>query len=405
MQTCEVECSTSTQKPARKTQQEHFRVAEADIPSHDFRADFIQDVNELERLKAGWERLTETSLRSNPFFDADFLIPALKHFGNNKVSVLVVTARPRSNPNGQDVLCALLPLHKRRFYGLPLTCAEVWQHDQCFDCTPLIRKDCASEVLDFIFEVIHRQYQASLFSLNTVSCEGDFASLLTDNLADQDRTVFHRDHFTRACFVPMQDAETYINTKVAKNTRKGTQRLRRKLADSAAEPSTAYSQPDDAHWIEDYLSLEAAGWKGKAGSAFACDPAAKCFFVEMATRMMQSGKMRIAKTMFQNKPIAIACDLVQGQRAAHFKTTFDESLHTYSPGLMLELDNIAEWHNRQIRFVDSCADPQHSMINRVWPDRTHYQSLVVALGGFLPGLAVATMPLFQHLSKLIKKNR
>lgn len=390
-----------------KVGQRHYRVAEVDLPLMNFTGRLIHDLKELESIAARWQRLMETAVYPNLFFDPDFLIPAIRHLEQNDVAVLVVEAPRRMHPEGEPVICALMPLVSKSIYGMPLSGREIWKHDQCFDCTPLLRRDCAAEALQFALQYLHTEHGVQMLSVNTVAGQGAFANLLTNQFYGSLMTVFHRDAFTRACFSPASDAETYINSQVSKSTRKGTQRLSRKLAESG-DLTTQWSDAssrvaDHAMWIDEYLNLEAAGWKGREGTALSTSDATLAFFREMATRTMPLGKLQMLKVSLDGRPVSMICDLFGHNRGAHFKTTFDESLHEFSPGLIAELENIPQLHQRNLELVDSCADPNHSMINRVWSDRVRFQSLVIALGGKLSQAAVASMPLLQLARHSLRK--
>ena len=398
--------STSLLQPAAskpKLGQKHYRVAEVDLPQLDFRGRVVHDIDELESIADRWQRLMETAIHPNLFFDPDLLIPALRHLNDRDAAVLVIEAPRRMHPEGEPVLCGLMPLIRKRIYGLPLSGREIWKHDQCFDCTPLLRRDCAAEAWRFALEYLATEQGVQLLSMNTVSGQDQFANLITDHFYAASTTVFHRDAFTRACFQPAPDAETYLNAQVSKSTRKGTQRLSRKLAQQGELTTRCADQDDHATWIEEYIALEAAGWKGRQGTAFDSSDGSREFFREMATRMLEKNKMQILKVSLDDRPISMMCDLVTSERGAHFKTTFDETLHEYSPGLIAELENIPIMHDRGLEIVDSCADPDHSMINRVWPDRIRFQSLVVALGGKLSQGAVASLPMLQLVRHSFKK--
>jgi CelD/BcsL family acetyltransferase involved in cellulose biosynthesis len=390
-----------------KVPQKHYRVALPDLPSDSFWTTVVTSADELEQLAEPWRRLSQTAIRPNAFLDYDFLSPAFRHLDSGDVQVVVVWAKQKSNANKPPVICALLPIQKRRFYGLPLRCFEVWKHDQCFDCTPLVRSDCAAAVWAYLLNWMSEELGAQLFSLDTVAGDGDWSNLLTDEIHQSSRGIFMRDQFTRACFEPMDDAQTYLNTKVAKNTRKGTLRLRRKLSaigDVQTEHFGGDQSPAGYHTLtQQFVELEMAGWKGKAETAFGSDPRSEAFFLEMCGRMLVEGKLTIARTTLDGKPIAIACDLLCGDRGAHFKTTFDESLQQFSPGVILEIDSLEHLHHQGITRVDSCADPNHSMINRIWPDRTRFQSLVVSLRGPMSHFAVSTLPTLQWASKSLGK--
>ncbi|MEM9412634.1 MAG: hypothetical protein AAGA30_16090, partial [Planctomycetota bacterium] len=99
---------------------------QADLPQLDFEMLVIDSPDVLEEFVGPWNRLVETAVRPNPFFDPDFLIPAVRYLGDKHVEVLVVLAKPRLNPGGAAVICGLLPIRKTRIYGLPLSAIEIW---------------------------------------------------------------------------------------------------------------------------------------------------------------------------------------------------------------------------------------------------------------------------------------
>ena len=332
----------------KKQSQRHFRVAEKDFPSFEFQAKLVDSHQELANYQTAWKRLAEIAVHGNPFLGSGYLLPALEHLADDSVSVLVVTARPRVNPEAPEVLCALMPLERKRMYGMPLSCFEIWKHDQCFDCTPLIRKDCAKEVWKFALEYLAQQ-NTKLLSLDTVSAEGDFANLLIEHLYSSDQPAFYRDRFTRACFKPLDDSETYIKAQVSPKTRKSVQRLRRKLAkQGVGEVRTQFTYQYDDKIVRAFLELEAAGWKGKSQTAFQSSPNSQAFFESITKRLFASQKMVAIQTFLGDKRIAIAFDLLEGDRAAHYKIAYDESLREFSPGLILELDNIQRLHDDEL---------------------------------------------------------
>lgn len=377
---------------------------EIDLPGDDFRIRVVDDLEELEALARPWNRLMAMAVHRNPFFDPDFLIPAIRHLGGNAVRVLVVDAPVRNATSKDRVICALAPVVKRRIYGMPLRAFEVWEHDQCFDATPLIRQDCASQALDFLFQSLHETLGCQMLGLGPIMASGRFGDIFSDALWRSDVPVFSRDEFTRACFLPRNDADSYIMTEVSSKTRKGTLRLRRKLERQGPVVTQVLETVDPA-WIDAFLELEAAGWKGQQGTALANTQGTAAFFREMTRRKLANGKARFTKVTFKSRPVSMLCDLLQGDSGAAFKTAFDESMAEWSPGLMAELDNIHTLHDRGTRFLDSCAAPDHSMINRVWSDRVQFRRCVVATGGTASGFAVSLMPLIQQFARTIRTKR
>ena len=86
------------------------------------------------------------------------------------------------------------------------------------------------------------------------------------------------------------------------------------------------------------------------------------------------------------RPVALKMNLVGGEGAFAFKITFDESFGRFSPGVLLELDNVDRAHQLPaLRWMDSCAAPSRFMINHLWPDRREMQTLFFSTGSLAPG--------------------
>ena len=64
-----------------------------------------------------------------------------------------------------------------------------------------------------------------------------------------------------------------------------------------------------------------------------------------------------------------------------FKTAFDERYARFSPGLLLQLENLDLLTRPGIDWADSCAVQGHSMIERIWSEKRRVISRNIALGG------------------------
>ena len=82
-------------------------------------------------------------------------------------------------------------------------------------------------------------------------------------------------------------------------------------------------------------------------------------------------------------PIAMKCNFLAGEGAFAFKIAYNERCSRYSPGVLLELFNMSNLAERspETRWMDSCASPQHFMIDRLWTGRrTLVDSLMASQG-------------------------
>lgn len=374
----------------------------AESVKHEFAGRWIDSVNELRTFERQWNSLAGSVERPNIFFDPCFLLPAMRHLNEPAAQILIVEA-PLESDARRRAVCAVIPFVRRRFYGLPIRCYEIWRHEQCLDATPLIRDDCAKEILRYVFDKLGRE-QVGLLSLNTIAASGQFAEAMDAAIQEGGYPVFQRDRFSRAAIRPLDSAQAYLTTHVSKSVLKHMRRAERRLM-ALGELRIEQSQPqsDYAALTRQFLELEASGWKGKAGSALACQPETRGFFEEMVSRAAEMQQISFVSLLLDDRPLAILCDLNRGGYGWAYKTAFDESFGRYSPGLLAEVKNITRLHQSGLSQVDSCTDPDNQTINRIWGQRLEFQSLVVGLGDWRSRLAVQAMPLMQKAAKLAKK--
>jgi hypothetical protein len=87
--------------------------------------------------------------------------------------------------------------------------------------------------------------------------------------------------------------------------------------------------------------------------------------------------------MAGDRPAAFKCNLIAGDEVFCFKIAYDETLARFSPGVQLEQRMVDVFHDEMpsIGLLDSCADPDNDMINRLWPDRRPLVSYAIPAAG------------------------
>jgi hypothetical protein len=159
-------------------------------------------------------------------------------------------------------------------------------------------------------------------------------------------------------------------------------------------------------WIEEFLKLEASGWKGEQGTALACKEADRNFFAGVATEAYRRGRLMMLTMRLDERTIAQKCNLLAGNGSFAFKIAFDQSYARFSPGFMLEVENIHRLHQRPgIEWMDSCAVSDHSMINRLWLDRRTIKSVLVSTGKSPGDLLVSSLPLLRWMNRRIARRK
>jgi CelD/BcsL family acetyltransferase involved in cellulose biosynthesis len=168
---------------------------------------------------------------------------------------------------------------------------------------------------------------------------------------------------------------------------KDHRRLARRLAElgTLEQVSTASGLPV-GEAMAAFLGLEAAGWKGRRGTALAAAETTREFFVAAVHGLAAAGMARIDLFRLDGRPIAAGVSLIAGGRAWYLKTAYNEAFARFSPGVLLS-QSIGEqlMADGTVSLVDSCAVPGHSMIDRIWPGRMAVTHHLVAVRLGNPG--------------------
>src|SRR3546814_1665041 len=97
----------------------------------------------------------------------------------------------------------------------------------------------------------------------------------------------------------------------------------------------------------------------------ACDPAEASFFRESVTAAFAAERLAFLRIDFEGKPIAMLVNFLMGRGGFSFKIAFDETMSRFSPGVLIEIDNLRRVLNRDdLDWMDSCAAADHPKIGR-----------------------------------------
>jgi CelD/BcsL family acetyltransferase involved in cellulose biosynthesis len=354
------------------------------------RVTVLRSPQALAALAPAWEDLAAHALEPNPFYEPWMLLPALQA-PRAPLEAVLVHAEPA---DGSVRLAGLFPLERLpRYRGLPLSVLRLWHHPHCFLRTPLLRRGCEQEALAAFFGWLARDSGASLLQMHDVPSDGPFQGALARELERPSRRAYRAVRYARALFRPRGSAQEYLRAALGGRRRKEFRRLARRLAERGALAYRALGAGEDAAaWIRDFLELEARGWKGRAGTALASAAADRAYFENVARAAAQRGRLEIHGLFLDGRAIALSCKMRAGDGAFAFKIAFDEAYAEYSPGALLELAHIKRMHvDARLRWLDSCAAPDHFMANRLWRERRVLQSVTVA-AGFAGRLVIALLP-------------
>lgn len=352
----------------------------------------------LNEYVPAWELLAAEALEPNVFYEPWMLLPAWRCFGAERdIRVVLVFRSEPSGPPGSTTLCGVFPLEReRRYRELPVDVLRLWKHQHCFLSTPLLRANDAAETLTAFFDWLTSDRSLpSLIEFQYVSSDGPFSQLFVDELNRRELLSFVAERFTRALFRPTAGGMDYVGGALSGKRRKELRRQANRLSEQGRVEYLELTPRGDASaWIQDFLRLEARGWKGEDGGALAADDATREYFTTVAAEAFRRDRLMMLALTLDGRPIAQKCNFLAAPGSFAYKIAYDEHYAGYSPGVQLEIENIRRLAERpQITWMDSCAVSNHSMATRLWTERRTIQTVLVATGRWPSDWVVSVLPL------------
>ena len=178
--------------------------------------------------------------------------------------------------------------------------------------------------------------------------------------------------------------EAYLDAALTGKKRKELRRQHKRLSEEGALQFERREGTESiAEWIEAFLWLEASGWKGKAGSAMAKQGDTTRLFTAALKGAAERGRLERLTLSLDGSPIAMLANFIAPPGSFAFKTAFDERYARFSPGVLLQRENLALLERAGIEWADSCASADHPMIDHVWRERRAIGRVNIGIGGGL----------------------
>jgi CelD/BcsL family acetyltransferase involved in cellulose biosynthesis len=166
------------------------------------------------------------------------------------------------------------------------------------------------------------------------------------------------------------DGKTYLEKALSSSSRKKLRQHRRRLGEKGVLTSGVICEPEQIRdALEDFMRIEAAGWKGRQGTALLCDPRNAAFIRKSMPAMAERGRASIHALYLDGKPVSMQLVVRAGGAAFTWKTAYDESYQDFSPGMLLLEDyTTAFLADSTITHVDSCSHDDSGYMS-VWTGR------------------------------------
>ena len=336
---------------------------------------------------AGWDALAGRAAEPNPFAERWCVEAGLAAFDpQERIELATLMC------GGE--LVGLLPLARAlRYEQYPFPNLANWLHANAFCGAPLVAAGHEHAFWRELLTWADAHAGAALFlHLEALPANGPLYAALRDVCAVERRpaAVVHRTE--RALLASDLSPQAYFDASMSGKKRK---ELRRQHARLAEQGELAFERCTDGQaldqWTDAFLALERAGWKGAQGSALACDPAKAAFFREALCGAAANGRLERLTLTLDGVPIAMLANFVCPPGAYSFKTAYDERFARFSPGVLLQRENLDLLARDDIAWADSCAAADHPMIERIWREKRPIVRVSIAIGGPLRRAAASAI--------------
>lgn len=315
--------------------------------------------------QAAWADLAARAVEPNAFYHPAWASAVARHAeGKSGACALIAWSGP-----ARTKLIGFLPVISAwRALRLPIPVLVAWQAYGPLT-TPLLDRD---ETDAAARALIAAAADAGAFALllPALTGTGPAASALRAAIAETNSKTYSFNAHERACLDATQDGDTAVEALGAKKV-KELRRQRNRLADAGeVKFKVAGSGADAQVALDEFLKLEAAGWKGARGTALGAREGDAAFVREGVLGLVEAGVAEVATLVSGDSVVAAGVMLRHRRRGFFFKIAYDETAAKTSPGVQLTLDLTRHWcADSRVDDVDSIAASGHPMIDHMWRSR------------------------------------
>jgi hypothetical protein len=324
--------------------------------------------------------LSNRAMEPNVFFTSRFLAPAMPRLEDREIRLAVI----RDETETRSRLRLLMPFSvERPGFAIGAPIIRAWSNHFGPLGTPLVDAENAGEVMDDFLEALGREEMRlpSVLVLPDIRLGGPFAQMARAIAMSRNLPVDVTGEQARPMLESLLDGETYLKASIKSSHMREMRRQWGHLEKLGRVSYEVARQPQDIRMrMEEFLLLEASGWKGKKRTAMLSDRLRAAFAREAVNNLAEIDAARIHTIDIDGKAIASMIVLLMNGDAYTWKTAFNEDFARYSPGKILTAQ-ITDWHLDDANIVrtDSCAVPDHPIMSRLWQEREAMGTLLIGL--------------------------
>jgi CelD/BcsL family acetyltransferase involved in cellulose biosynthesis len=323
----------------------------------------------LADIRADWTDLLGRAAEPNVFMDPALMAAAhdADSDGGHRALLAWKTVDGRKRLVGLWAFSVGRP--RRSMLPLPVMRVPAFSHS--YLATPVIDRDGLDETLDAMLDGVSASHVLpKIMSLDTMGTGGATYEALVRVLTARGSAPCVFEEVQRPKLASELDGKGYLEKALSSSTRKKLRQHRRKLSEKGALTSSITTEPEAVRKaVEEFLAMEASGWKGRQGTAIASNEAEAAFMRGAMATLAEHGSAVVHSIYLDGKPVSMQIAARAGVAAFTWKTAYDEAFHDFSPGMLLLEDYTAAFlADKSISFVDSCSFDDTGFMS-AWQER------------------------------------
>ena len=351
---------------------------------------FLAVADLSDEVQGRWRALACGALEPNPTFDPEVLVSASRHDRAwADLRLLVVS-------EGDRFLACLPVRSMERWHRLPVRALTTRLDDGPVPLfpllgTPLVAVDAAAPALRALLSGLASGKVAeppadvprrppSILVLERWNDEGPVARLWRETCRTLGLPLQVSDAWQRPLVRRAPGSAAEWPTVFGRRRLAEAERSRRRLTEQVGEVRFVERWQDPTA-VDDFLALEASGWKGRAGTALQQAPEQAAAFRDACDRWAAAGRLMTLTLEVAGRPIGVQCAVRSGEGVFLLRTAYDEEYARYGPGVLVHLATAQHCFARAgLEWIDACCAPDNTFCTGFFPDRVAVATAVTGFG-------------------------
>lgn len=348
---------------------------------HDVTIDWLP-IGKLSPFTRAWQELAAHALEPNAFYEPASALAAAQHLDSRHKAHALAVWRSQTGHGQARQLIGLFPMTVSGF-GWQL---KGWMTPYFAASAPLLHQDAAPLALSALLSFVNRRRPRPLtLLLPELDLDGPLLTTLRPWAQQQGLPLAIINEHHRAMLDLTPEGRRTQANHISSKRRKSLKRRWRRLAQEGRLRHKILTSPEEVQRsVEMFLQLEKAGWKGRAGTAFACREDTAAFAREAYGGAAQHAGISCELLLLDERPLAASITLLSGNNGWAIKAAYDEDFARFAPGLLNDYAMVtARLESQRHLRIDSAAKPGH-VLESLWAGRRRTGDVLV---GLRPGMS------------------